>query len=206
MTSARAPSRSTRRSRGAIVAGAILSLSLADHSGLLGRHTGDLARYDGIVATVVHVADGDTFDIDIPDHNASVTRIRLWGVDCPEIAHGSGPTDAWFGREAADFAQEHLEGRRVRIALDPNRRTRGKYGRLLAFVYFEDTGEMFNEALLREGLAYADRRFDHIFELRFRDLEKRAATARRGLWDSVTTERMPAWRQRMQSAGFIRSR
>ena len=71
------PSQSTRRTRRSIIVGAILSLSVADHCGLLGRHTNDHSRYDGVVATVVHVADGDTFDIDIPDHNANVTRIRL---------------------------------------------------------------------------------------------------------------------------------
>ncbi|MCB9851840.1 MAG: thermonuclease family protein [Phycisphaerales bacterium] len=189
-----------------IVVAAVAILSVIDHAGLFGRQESDQSRYGNAVATVVHVADGDTFDIDIPDSDADVTRIRLWGVDCPEIAHRIGDADDWFGRDAADFVQEHLEGRRIRIALDPNRPTRGKYGRLLAYAYFEDTNEMLNEVLLQEGLAYADRRFDHIFALRFRDLEKRAAKAKRGLWESVEVSQMPSWRQRMLDAGVIRGR
>lgn len=194
-----------RTSRFAVGAALVVTLSILDHCGLFGLRQTDRTKYDNAVATVTHVADGDTLDIDLPDGTHSTTRIRLWGVDCPEIAHRTGERDAWFGRDAADFAQEHLEGRRVRIALDPNRNTRGKYGRLLAYVYFEDTGEMLNEVLLQEGLAYADRRFDHIFMLRFRNLERRAAKAERGLWAQVRTEQMPAWRQRMIAAGYIRT-
>lgn len=184
----------------------VATFSVLDHSEFLRPHGDDRARYHDSIATVTHVADGDTIDIDIPDADAPVTRIRLWGIDCPELAHDENRGDAWYAREASEFVQEHLEGRRVRIALDPNRPSRGKYGRLLAFVYLEDSGEMLNEVLLQEGFAYADRRFRHIFTLRFTDLERRAAKARRGLWEDVTTEQMPAWRQRMLDAGFIRGR
>lgn len=190
----------------AIAGAAVVILSVLDHAGLFAHPESDQSRYNNAVATVIHVADGDTFDIDIPDGDASVTRIRLWGIDCPEIAHETGRSDGFYGRDAADFVQEHLEGRRIRIALDPNRPSRGKYGRLLAYAFLEDTDEMLNEVLLQEGLAYADRRFDHVFALRFRDLERRAVKARRGLWESVKASQMPAWRRRMMDAGIIKGR
>lgn len=197
--------RVTRRTRFAVSLAAIVTLSALDHAGIFGLHKSDRDRYQNAVATVVHVVDGDTFDIDIPDEHTPNTRIRLWGVDCPEVAHRPEESDAWFGRTAADFVHEHLEGRRVRIALDPNRPTRDKYGRLLAYVYFESTEEMLNEVLLQEGLAYADRRFSHIYALRFRNLEQRASKARCGLWESEHSAQMPAWRQRMLNAGFLRN-
>ncbi len=184
----------------------LIALAILDHCGVFRRVENDRSKYGNAVAIVTHVPDGDTLDIDIPDGDRNFTRIRLWGVDCPEISHQPDQIDEWFGREAADFVQEHLDGRRIRVALDPNRKTRGKYGRLLAYVYLDDGDEMLNEVLLQEGLAYADRRFDHIFKLRFRDLEARASKAGRGLWDGVTIDRMPAWRQRMLNAGVIRGR
>ena len=180
---------------------ALLTLSALDHVGLFGFRGSDRVRYDDAIATVVYVADGDTFDINMPDGRRATTRIRLWGVDCPEISHDAGEPDAHFGRESADFVQEHLTGRRVRIALDPNHTPRGKYGRLLAYVYFEDTGEMLNELLIEEGLAYADRRFKHALKHRFVKIEKRAMKQRVGLWETVKPEQMPAWRQRMDAAG-----
>jgi len=183
----------------------IACLSAADHLGwLTGPAADDRARYHGVECAVTYVADGDTFDIDLPDGRKASTRIRLWGVDCPETAHGDGATSAYFGEIAKDFVTEHLLGRRVRLALDPNHAPRDKYGRLLSFVYLSDTGEMLNEVLVQEGLAYADRRFGHAFKLRFQTLEKRAARDEVGLWAEVQEKQMPAWRQRMLRAGIIR--
>jgi micrococcal nuclease len=193
--------RFTRRQLAIALALALLTLSALDHAGVFGFRGSDRVRYTDAIATVIYVADGDTFDIDMPDGRRPKTRIRLWGVDCPEISHEEGVPDAHFGRESADFVQEHLVGRQVRIALDPNRTPRGKYGRLLAYVYLEDTGEMLNELLIAEGLAYADRRFKHAMKQRFIKIEKRAMKAGIGLWETVTPEQMPDWRQRMDAVG-----
>lgn len=179
----------------------LVALSILDHNGVFGYRGDDRARYRGIHATITYVSDGDTLDIDVPDGKKSVTRLRLWGVDCPEVAHAKEESDAYFGREAADFVQEHYTGRRVRLELDPNHNVRDKYGRLLAYVYSESDGEMLNELLVTEGLAYADRRFDHALKHRFVELEKKAAKAKMGLWAEVKPEQMPAWRQRMDAAG-----
>ena len=171
-----------------IVLAGIVCLSGADHLGWLTGPAGDdRARYHGVVCVVTYVADGDTFDVDLPDGRKATTRIRLWGVDCPEIAHDPEETGAYFGEIAKDFVQEHVHGRRVRLALD-----------------LADSGEMLNEVLVQEGLAYADRRFDHAYKLRFQTLEKRAAKKAVGLWADVSVEKMPAWRQRMLKAGAIR--
>ena len=171
-----------------------------DHAGLFGHQGPDRSRYDGAIATVTRAVDGDTIDVNIPDYRRAVTRLRLRGIDCPEIAHAAGEQDAHFGQQAARFVRENVVGRRVRIVLDPNHEPRGKYGRLLAYVYFVDTGEMLNETLIDRGLAYADRRFEHVLNHRFLRLEKKAAKAKVGLWAKVKPEQMPKWRQRMNAA------
>jgi micrococcal nuclease len=158
----------------------------------------DRQRYDRREATVVRVVDGDTLDVDIPDGGRAATRIRLWGVDTPEVA-GSPRGAMAFGTEASTYTRNEVEGRRVRIALEPERASRDKYGRLLAYVYRLDTGEMLNERLLESGHAYADVRFDHVYKRRFAALEGRASKARAGLWAVVTPEQYPPWRQRYEA-------
>jgi len=156
----------------------------------------DHARYHNRSFRVVYVVDGDTFDIDAPDGDRSVTRIRLWGVDTPEAGR-SGKPDMHFGREAKAFAERTLTGRSVHVALSP-KRTRGKYGRLLAYVFLKRGGHMFNEMLLEEGYAYADLRFDHHYYERYRTIEKHARKTGVGWWATVTLDKMPVWKQRFE--------
>ncbi|UCC31442.1 MAG: thermonuclease family protein [Phycisphaerales bacterium] len=156
----------------------------------------DWKRYHDRSFRVAYVVDGDTLDIDVPDGDKNVTRIRLWGVDTPEPGRGGKP-DMHFSGEAKAFAEQTLAGRRVHVVLSP-KRTRGKYGRLLAYVFLKRGGPMFNEMLLEEGYAYADLRFDHHYYKRFQGVEKRARTAGVGLWTEVTLDKMPAWKQRFE--------
>ncbi len=162
----------------------------------------DTARYHDKTFAVVHVVDGDTLDIAAPDpgNGKSKTRIRLWGVDCPEIAHG-GSGNMHFGPQATAFAKENLSGE-VQVVLSP-KRTRDRYGRLLAYVFMVPGGAMFNELLIEEGFAYADPRFDHHYETRFAAAERRAREKRVGLWGGVKLADMPKWRQKREknSAG-----
>ncbi len=96
---------------------------------------------------VVGVVDGDTFRAIVGGREE---RIRLIGVDTPEVASYGGRGEC-FGSEAGAFAKERLEGHSVRLIYDRERRDR--YDRLLAYVYIE--GELFNLTLLREGYATA---------------------------------------------------
>ena len=159
----------------------------------------DQARYHDRTFHVSRVIDGDTIDIGAPDQDKPVTRIRLWGVDASEIAH-DGRGSMYFGPQAKAFAERTLVGRDVHIVLSP-RRTRGKYGRLLAYVFLRRGARMFNEMLLEEGYAYADLRFEHHYYERFKATEKRARKAGVGLWAGVTLGQMPEWKQRFERAG-----
>lgn len=164
-----------------------------------GRRQGnDYTRYHNRVFTVVNVVDGDTFDIDMPDRQYETTRIRLWGVDTPEVA-GSKAGAMHFGPEASAYAKRTLAGRQVRIVLSPTK-TRGLYGRLLAYVHLVPEDDSFNELLIENGYAYADWRFPHLLKKRYKTLEKRARRRSVGLWADVQLEDKPAWRQRMEKA------
>lgn len=157
----------------------------------------DLDRYNGRTFTVVHVADGDTVDVDAPDGDKPRTRIRLWGVDTPET--DKSPTGRmFFGDEASDFTKSALLGKPVRLLLVSGD-TRDKYDRLLAYVVPVNLGRSFNEMLLEGGYAYADPRFKHPHRERYLAIESTARGARIGLWESVTPGQMPRWRRRENS-------
>jgi len=175
---------------------AIISGLLWDRTGRTPRTRSDMARYHDKSFRVVRVIDGDTLDIDIADGDKPATRIRLWGVDAPETGHGSQPA-MYFGAESTAFAQSTLLDRDVHVVLSP-RRTRGKYGRLLAYVFLDRGGTMFNEMLIEQGYAYADRRFPHHYDKSFTATEKRARKANVGLWSDITIDKMPQWRQRFE--------
>ena len=147
----------------------------------------DFAKYHAKTFTVIKVVDGDTIDIDIPDGEYNHTRIRLWGIDTPEKNH-------YFGLEASDFAKKLALGKQVAVYLDEGNRTRGYYGRLLAYVQLPDR-RFLNEVLLTEGFAYADLRFKHSFFNKYKQLEASARSGKKGLWEKVTREQLPEWLQ-----------
>jgi micrococcal nuclease len=181
----------------AVVLLILLALGVLDR-GLRSTARGDdYARYHNQVFAVQRVIDGDTFDIPVRDGRYPTTRIRLWGVDAPEKP-GSKRGAMHFGQEAADYATQTLTDRRVRLVLSPGR-TRGKYGRLLAYVYLEPADECFNELLLADGYAYADSRFEHPHKAKYADIERRARRQGVGLWAAVTPGQMPDWKRQSTS-------
>jgi len=170
-------------------------------------HTTDRLRYHHKTCTVVNVVDGDTLDIDLPDADKPLTRIRLWGVDTPETKHPQGDVMYW-GPQASDFARQFVLGKKVMIALEPTRNSRGKYGRLLAYVYrIKPDGSatptlMLNEQLIAQGHGYADERFNHVLKRRFERLQNEAQAEQRGLWKNVTPKQWPQWYRRRHDPAY----
>ena len=122
---------------------------------------------------VERVVDGDTIVVQ------GVGRVRLIGVDTPETVH-PGRAVEFFGREASAFTKRLLEGRRVRLEYDRERTDR--YGRTLAYVHLAD-GTFANAEIVRQGYGHAYTRFPFRHLDRFRQLEREARAAGRGLWD-----------------------
>lgn len=171
----------------------MLSLLLAaDNRGwLLVRNAHDLPRYHGQLAVVDRVIDGDTIDVALPDElsDAAVTRIRLWGIDCPELAHFDKPEQP-LAREASSLAVAMVQGREVRLYLEAHQ-PRDAYGRVLAHVELTD-GRSLNEALLEAGLARADDRWPHTRLTRYAQVELGARRAKIGLWSGSRKEETTA--------------
>lgn len=173
--------------------GLALLLPLLLVLGLLGRDqstgsSADFQKYHNKHFTVLRVVDGDTIKLDTPDRAEPATTVRLWGIDTPETKAPGKPI-AYFGPEATQVTTRLVDRREVNIELDPQN-TRGKFGRLLAFVYTDD-GRMLNEELLRSGHAYADNRWRHRFYFRFLQIEAQARKNKIGLWQNVKPRDMP---------------
>jgi len=187
-----------RRPRTIIIFALILTcLILADRLGLISSPPGtDRQRYHDKVFNVLKVVDGDTLDLDIPDPTTgkSFTRVRLWGVDTPETKH---PTrgQMYFGPEASDFTKKLALNQKVRVSLEPYENTRGKFGRLLAYIFLPDD-TMLNEQLIENGYGYADPRFKHILRQKFLQLQQQAKKEKLGLWQNVTPDQFPPWYRR----------
>ena len=155
--------------------------------------TDDWAGYNGRTTIVIRVVDGDTVHIDIPDRDDSKTKVRLLGIDAPEMAGADKPA-MYYAREATDFLKRLVGGKEVRVYLDERAGSRDKYGRLLAYIELLD-GRFANEALISEGYAYADRRFPHGYSQKYLHLESTARSQHVGLWAHVTEDQLPSWLQ-----------
>lgn len=149
--------------------------------------------YHNIEFIVVNIVDGDTLDIDALDGEKDFTRIRLIGVDTPETKHPRIPV-MYYGPEATRYVEQHAGNRKVTIVLDPTKPTRGKYGRLLAYVYLPD-GRCLNEELLLNGFAYAYLPYRHQHSDLYLTLQQQAMDQKKGLWKDVIQSQLPKWLQ-----------
>ena len=121
---------------------------------------------------VKRVIDGDTVELTTGE------KVRLIGVDTPETKDLRKPVQ-YFGKEATAFTQRSVEGKRIRLEYDQQRRD--KYGRTLAYVYLED-GTFMNAEIIKQGYGFAYTRFPLKYLDEFRRLEREARGAKRGLW------------------------
>lgn len=148
-------------------------------------------RQDTTNATVTAVLDGDTVDVRLA--NGTDDRIRLLGIDTPEVHVENSPDyfdgvpDTPAAREclraagenASAFVSDRVDGQPIRLEFDETADRRGGYGRLLAYVHHDGTN--LNRRLLERG--YAD-----VYPTTFRLRDRFEATARdaraadRGLW------------------------
>lgn len=156
-----------------------------------GQDSGPAPAIDGSEVTVVRVVDGDTMDVEFA--NGSTERVRLLGVDTPEVYTAVSPEE-WegvpdtpsgraclenWGDRASQYATEELAGKTVTLVIDPKSDTRDRYGRLLAYLAYE--GTTFNRRLIETGHA---RMYDSRFSKRdeFAALERAAMENGTGAW------------------------
>ena len=123
---------------------------------------------------VVRVADGDTVTILVDE---TQHRIRLDGIDCPELKQA-------FGRKAKDFVSDLVFGETVKVVYEDT----DFYGRILGVVYAPG-GVNVNEELLKAGLAWHYKQYNKSEKLA--RLEDAARAAKKGLWADKNP--MPPW-------------
>jgi micrococcal nuclease len=132
---------------------------------------------------VERVVDGDTVRVRAA---AESERVRLLGIDAPELARPGAPAEC-FGPQASRAAARLLRpGTQVRLEGDPAQDARDRFGRLLAYVYRpgDQPGRPVNALLVAGGYArvYRDGRRPTLQSERLRRAEARARSARAGLW------------------------
>ena len=155
----------------------------------------DGSKYHNKTFVVVNVVDGDTFDIDIPDGESDITRIRPLGIDTPETKHPDIP-EMYYGRQAFEHTEGLLKGNTVTIIIDTEGKSRDIYGRLLCYVQLSD-GRDFSRVMIEDGYAYADLRFEHSRYEQYADYQQQAIENQAGLWKEVSVDQLPKWlRQR----------
>jgi len=126
-----------------------------------------------IAARVVSVHDGDTFT------TAEGWKVRLLGIDCPELAQE-------WGRKARSFTAAAVSNKQV--SLDCPKRDR--YGRQLCWVFTGD--ELLQQKLVENGLAvvYMCRkgRYCRLLE----EAQKKATQDKAGFWNQGGLQMSPA--------------
>ncbi len=134
---------------------------------------GPITRTDPVLVRTV--IDGDTIDV------ASVGRVRLLGIDAPELGRGFDTT-APFGQEARARLSALVLHRWIRLEQEGARLD--VYDRHLAYVVRED-GMFVNAVLVREGLARVSARtpLSKLGELKSAEAE--AQNFRRGMWGAA---------------------
>jgi len=129
-------------------------------------------------AAVVDVYDGDT--ITVRYESGETVKIRLIGIDTPEIADNPHGPASEYGPISRDYLDALLVNRRVELEYDVT--ATDKYGRTLAYVYLPGS-IMVNERMLGAGYAqlltvppnvkYVDK---------FTAAQSEAIAGSRGLW------------------------
>jgi endonuclease YncB( thermonuclease family) len=147
-----------------------------------------------LVATVEQVSDGDSVTA-IADNGTKI-RIRLLGIDAPEIAHGKKPGQP-FGEEARDYLDHLIGGKTIPVdAYGPD-----QYNRVLGVLW----DEQLNVNLLVVAMGYAEMYRGAPCQALCRDLEQAEAQARRdrvGMWAQGEKYDSPRdFRRRMRIAG-----
>ena len=102
-------------------------------------------RYKTMVTDVI---DGDTVRvaIDLGFGLVYQTKVRLAGIDCAELRDKKN-------REKALAAKKYAEEKLLDKVVILKTLKTGKYGRYIAFLYFEGDKESFNDQMVRDGFA-----------------------------------------------------
>lgn len=137
---------------------------------------------DSSTQQVVAVVDGDT--IKTVDADGTVNRVRIIGIDTPEIGRG-GTADECWAQEARTALVALLDGPDIDLISDPSQGDVDRYARLLRHLH-TDAGNV-AEQLLTQGAGHEyTYSKPYVGQAEFRRAESSARNARAGLWGACT--------------------
>jgi len=103
---------------------------------------------------LLDVIDGDTVELEVElgFHARLTVRVRLEGIDTPEL-RGKTTDERRGAQDAQALVAQWCEARADRIIVRTVRDGRDKFGRLLATLIDQDTGETLQDSLIAAKLA-----------------------------------------------------
>lgn len=130
---------------------------------------------------VVAVVDGDTIDVDT---GAGAQRVRIIGIDTPEIGRG-GNTDECYAQEAREILDELIYRSDVELIADPTQADVDRCGRLLRHVRHD--GHSIALTLIEAGAG--EYTYDAAYDGQeaYRAAQNAAERDGRGLWAACAT-------------------
>lgn len=129
--------------------------------------------------SVVSVHDGDTVTI---LQGKTQYKIRLDGIDCPELGQA-------FGNNARQFTSDMVFGKKVSVYYS----SKDRYGRYLGTV-LDQEGKNLNRELLKAGMAWHYKHYND--DVLLAGLEIKARRDKIGLWADPAA--IPPWEFREQ--------
>lgn len=111
---------------------------------------GEYPVAEPILVRIAYISDGDTVYVH-PDDGSEGFKVRLIGIDTPEVEHEDSPADC-YGDEAMLFTTTEVKDKLAWLTFDAE--YKDFYDRVLAYV-IRGSGEtgFFNRVLARQGYA-----------------------------------------------------
>ena len=145
-----------------------------------------LRIFEGVVKKV---ADEDTLTVAIRD--AAQLRVRLYGIDAPEIRHEKKPAQP-YGEEAKAVLMALTLGKTVKVEIIEIDR----YKRIVGIVHENDLN--INRQLVKDGYAWAYREYlKGAYASEFINFERQAREKHLGLWQQSNPT--PPWEYRRRN-------
>jgi endonuclease YncB( thermonuclease family) len=121
------------------------------------------------------------------------------GIDGGATTRTTQHLITWANR-GTEFGRERLANETIEISFDPNEPRRGSFGRLLAFIWYDATGDgsrdtLYNRELVEQGYARAYSSGISRFH-EFRAAEEQARTRQAGVWEQSDLSAAPSYRNR----------
>ncbi len=144
-----------------------------------------LSAEKSITGKVIHIIDGDTYDILTEDKQT--IRIRMEGIDAPERGMA-------FYRVSKNYLGELCMGKILKIVQTDT----DQYNRLVAWSYLPDGRELGHE-MIKAGMAWHFKKYNSDKDLA--KLEYEARSAKCGLWQDAYP--IAPWEHRKQQRGKV---